>query len=81
MLTPVKEAMLPVPEAASPIEVVLLVQLNAVEETVPDIFIAVTDDPAHTAWLLITSTVDLGLTVTVTVNVAPVQDPDLGVTV
>ena len=41
--------MSPVPEAARPIDVVLLIHVNTVEVTVPVMAIADTLDPAHTA--------------------------------
>ena len=82
--TPVNEVIFPVPDAPRPIDVVLLDHVYTVEATVPLIVTPLTVEPAHTAWLLIASMVGRGLTVTVTVNVAPTQlpaAPDLGVTV
>ena len=55
--------MLPVPEAARPIDVVVLIHVNTVEVTVPVKVIVLTLDPAHTALLLTASTVGIGLTV------------------
>jgi hypothetical protein len=48
-LRPVKEDMLPVPDAARPIDVLLLDQVYTVDVTVPVIFIVLTVEPAQTA--------------------------------
>ena len=51
VLVAVKLAMLPVPVAANPIVVLLLVQLYTVPATVPVKFTAVVADPLHNTWL------------------------------
>ena len=48
MFTALKAAIFPVPDAAIPMEVALLVQLNAVDGTVPEKAIAAVEDPLHT---------------------------------
>jgi hypothetical protein len=65
LLMAVKDAILPVPLAASPIEVLLFVQEYRVPDTAPEKFIAVVDELLQTVWLLTESTVGVGLTVTV----------------
>jgi uncharacterized phage infection (PIP) family protein YhgE len=52
VLIAVKEVISPEPEAASPIEGVLLVQLNTVLGTFPVKVMAVVFDWLHTVWLL-----------------------------
>ena len=65
VFTPTKEAMSPVPLAASPIEVVLLVQLYTVPVTAPLNDTAVVLAPLQTVWLATVFTVGVGLTVIV----------------
>ena len=48
LFTAVKDGMLPVPLAASPIDVLLLVQLNVVLATDPEMDVALTGDPSQT---------------------------------
>lgn len=48
LFTALKAAIFPVPEAAKPMEVALLVQLNAVDGTVPEKATAAVEDPLHT---------------------------------
>ena len=68
--------MLPVPEAARPIDVVVLIHVNTVDVTVPVKAIADTLDPAHTDLLLTASTVGIGLTVSRAVfSISGVQLP------
>ena len=67
----VNEAILPVPLAARPIEVVVLVQLNAV--AVPVKFTAVVSVPLQTVWLVTGFTVGVGFTAIVNVVAVPLQ--------
>jgi hypothetical protein len=71
---PVNEAMLPVPEAARPIDGALFVQLNTVPGTVPLKLVAATVLPLQTVWFVGWATVGVGLTVIVNVIGAPVQE-------
>ena len=48
VLIPIKLAIFPVPLAAKPIDVLLLVQLNTVPGTVPVKFTGAVGDPLHT---------------------------------
>jgi D-ribose pyranose/furanose isomerase RbsD len=48
-LTPVNEAMFPVPDAPRPIDVVLFDHVYTVDATLPVIVTPLTVDPAHTA--------------------------------
>jgi hypothetical protein len=48
LLTALKAAMLPEPDAPSPMDVALLVQLYEVDDTVPEKAIAAVDDPLQT---------------------------------
>ncbi len=48
LLIALKAAILPEPDATSPIDVALLVQLYEVDETVPENAIAAVDDPLQT---------------------------------
>ena len=76
VLIAVKLAILPVPLAARPIEVVLFVQLNTVPGglvTAPVKVTAVVGAPLHTTWLATAFTVGMGLTSTVAVTGVPVQ--------
>ena len=61
----VNEVILPLPDAASPIEVVLFVQLNVVPTIVPLKLISVVEVPTQFVWFAILSTVGIGFTVTV----------------
>ena len=76
-----KLGILPWPDAARPIEVLLLVQLNIVPATVPVKVIAAVADPLQSVWLATAATVAVGLTVIVNVIGAPVQPLAVGVTV
>src|SRR5262245_13015699 len=71
--TPVKDAMFPVPLAASPIEGVSLVQLNVVPPTVPENITPAVPDPLHTVWSDGSVTFGVGLTVMVKVCADPVH--------
>lgn len=73
VLVAVNEAILPVPLAARPIEVVLFVQLYTVPGTKPVKLTAVVAAPLHTTWLATALTVGDGLTVMVKVLAVPVQ--------
>jgi hypothetical protein len=73
VLTAGKEAMLPVPLAARPMDVVLLVQLYVVPATAPPKLTAAVLAPLQTIWLLTAFTVGVGLTVIVKVRGVPVQ--------
>ena len=81
LLIAMKEAILPVPLAASPIDGVLLVQLYTVPGTKPVKLTGAVAKPLHTVWLATGFTVGIGLTVTVAVVVGPVQPLALGVIV
>ena len=69
----VKAAILPVPLAARPIDVLLFVQLNVVPATAPVKVIAVVVAPLHNVWLATAFTVGVGFTVMVNVIGVPVQ--------
>jgi hypothetical protein len=60
VFTPANAAMLPLPLAASPIEVFVLVQLNVVPPTAPLNVMAVVLAPLQTTWLPTTATVGVG---------------------
>ena len=64
---------LPVPLAARPMAVLLLVQLYTVPATGPAMVTAVVADPAHTVWFAIAFTAGVGFTVIVNVIGVPVQ--------
>jgi hypothetical protein len=68
-----KLAMLPVPLAARPMAVLLLVQLYTVPDTVPPNVTAATLEPTQTAWLDTAFTVGVGLTVYVNEEAGPAQ--------
>ena len=68
-LVAVKDAMLPVPLAAKPIEGVLLTQLYTVPLTAPEKVMAVVERLLQTVWLLTVATSGTGLTVTVALPV------------
>jgi hypothetical protein len=74
VLTAVNEPILPIPEAARPIVVLSLVQLNTVPDTAPLNVIAVVAALLQTDWLVgLATTVGVGLTVIVAVIGVPVQ--------
>ena len=73
VLMAVNAAMFPVPLAARPILVLLLVQLYTVPAIVPVKFTGAVCAPGQTDWLAGWLTVGVGLTVIVNVVVAPVQ--------
>ncbi len=58
-----KLGILPVPLAARPIAVLLLVQVNVVVATLPVKFTALVELPAQSTWLPTASTVGFGFTV------------------
>ena len=72
-LTPVKDEMLPVPPAASPMPGVSLLQLYTVPPTAPVKFTATTAAPLHIAWSAGSTTVGVGFTVIVNVCGVPVH--------
>lgn len=81
-LTVTKAGILPRPDAPSPMEVLLFVQVNTVPATGPVIVTAAVVCPAHTVWLAIAFTAGVGFTVIVKLTAVPVQaDGDEGVTV
>ena len=69
----VKDAILPDPAAARPMDGVLLVQLYIVPATAPLKLMAAVEAPLHNSWLLTALTVAVGLTVIVNVIGVPVQ--------
>lgn len=69
----VKEAILPAPLAANPIDAVLFVQLNIVPATVPVKLTAAVEVLLQTTWLAGCATSGVGLTVTVAVIGIPLQ--------
>ena len=71
---------LPVPEAASPIDGVSLIQLK-VAPPVPTKFTAVVLAPLHTTWSAGSVTVAVGLTVIVNTSGVPLHPANTGVTV
>ena len=72
-LVAVKLAILPVPDAARPIVLFVLVQLNTVPATVPVNTTGAVGEALHNTWLAGCATVGVGLTVIVNVMDAPVQ--------
>ena len=72
-LVPVKDAILPLPEAPRPIAVLLFVQLKVVPATGLLKFAAAVNEPLHTVWSAIALTVPVGLTVIVKLTATPVQ--------
>ena len=72
-LSAVKLAILPVPLAARPMDVLLFVHVNTVPTTVPLKVTGAVGDPAHTAWLTGWFTFGVGLTVIVNVIGVPEQ--------
>ena len=81
LLVAVNEAMVPVPLAARPMLVLLLVQLYVLPATAPLNDTAVVAAPLHNVWFDTVATVGVGLTVMVNVVDEPVQLFALGVTV
>lgn len=79
--TAVNEFMVPVPDAASPIEGVVLVQLYVVPATVPVKLTVETAVPAHTTWSAGSVTVGIGLTVITVTCEGPVHPFAVGITV
>ena len=73
VFTAVNDAMLPVPLAARPIDVVLFVQLNTVPVTAPLKVTAAVAEPVQTDWLATAFTVGIGFTTTVAVIAVPVH--------
>ena len=73
VLTAANEAMLPVPLAAKPMDVVLFVQLYTVPATAPLKATAVVLAPLQTTWLVTAFTVGVGFTVMVNVVGVPLQ--------
>ena len=72
-LVAVKLAILPVPDAARPIVVLLLVQLYIVPDTGPAKVTAAVGEPLHNTWLATGFTAGIGFTVMVNVIGVPVQ--------
>ena len=72
-LSAVKLAILPVPLAARPMDVLLFVHVNTVPATVPLKVTGAVATPAHTTWLAGWFTFGVGLTVMVKVIDGPVQ--------
>jgi len=81
VLVAVKDAMLPFPAAASPMEGVSLVQSKDVPATVSANVTAAVDAPLHSVCGVPAGTVGVGLTVMVNVSAVPVQPFAEGVTV
>ena len=75
LLVAVKAGILPVPAAANPMAVLLLVQLYTVPATAPVKFTAAVADPLHNTCGNTAFTVGIGFTVTVKLVDAPVQLP------
>lgn len=73
LLIAVKAGTMPVPEAASPIPVLLFAQLYTVPATGPAMLTAAVVAPLQRTWLAITFTAGVGLTVMVNVRTGPVQ--------
>lgn len=73
ILVAVKLPILPVPLAASPMLVVLLVQLKTVPLTGPLKVIAAVADPLHNTWLATGFTVGVGFTLITKLTGVPVQ--------
>ncbi len=80
-LVAVNEPILPVPLAARPMDVLLLVQVYVVPAMAPVKLIGDVGDPEQSVWLPTGFTVGLGFTVMVNVTGVPVQPPATGVTV
>ena len=72
-LTAAKEAILPVPLAARPMDGLLLVQLYTVPAVAPVKLTAVVEAALQTTWLVTVFTVGTGFTVIVNVVGVPVQ--------
>ena len=80
ILTAVKEGILPVPLAASPIAGLLFIQLKLVPLTTPVKLTGLVGAPAHIDWLAGGVTLGVGFTVIVNVLGVPLQMPATGVT-
>ena len=80
-LTVTKLGILPVPDAPSPIVVLLFVQVYTVLATGPLMVTAAVAAPAHSVWLAIAFTAGVGFTVIVKLTAVPPQPVDVGVTV
>ena len=80
-LSAVKDAILPAPLAARPIEGVLLVQLNTVPGTGPLKFTGAVAALLQTVWLATGFTVGIGRMVTVNVQVAVLPEASVAVPV
>ncbi len=70
-MMPVNEAMFPVPLAANPIEVLVLLQVKLV--AVPLNVIAVVALPLHNTWSVGSDTVGVGWIVIVKLSLVPLQ--------
>ena len=73
LLIAVKDGTVPLPDAARPIDVLLLDQLYTVPGTGPLIVTAAVDVPLHTVWFAIAFTLGVGFTVTVKLLGTPRQ--------
>lgn len=80
LLVAVKEGILPLPDAARPMLVVVFVQSNCVPATVPTKVVAAVKAVLHNAWSAGSATVGVGFTLIVKVLVVPVQPNAVGVT-
>ena len=72
-MTAVNDAILPVPFAARPIDVLLLVHEYTVPAALPENTTAVVGEPLHTVWFATALTVGAGFTVIVKIIGVPVQ--------
>jgi hypothetical protein len=81
LLTAANEGTSPIPVAASPIDVLLLVQLKVVPATGPLTVTCVVAAPLQTAWSAIAFTIGVGFTVIVRLPDGPAQPFAVGVTV
>jgi hypothetical protein len=79
--TPVKAAILPVPVAAAPIVLSLLVQFTVAPTGAVVYVMALVLAPAHTVWLVTADNTGIGFTVMVNVCGGPTQVPITGVAV
>lgn len=80
-LTVANTGRLPIPLAASPIDVVLFVQLYVVPVTLPVKLTGEMKAPLHNVWSLVGITFGVGLTVMVNVSFCPLQLFAFGVTI
>jgi hypothetical protein len=81
VFTAVNDAILPLPLAPNPIEVLSFVQVKTLSGKDADMITAFVAEPLHNAWLGGCSILGVGLTFIVNVRGGPVQPPTLGVTV